>query len=205
MKNDSPQLTIDEHIENAAFALWEEKGINNVSISAICHKANVSRSTFYRHFGSEKEIITSYLYSKFFFNKAPLKKEKRTNKELIKRQLFLLKDNLSRISAIYHSGYRNLLSEILWPELAALGKEGPSIFPENDYGKRFLLGGFILVFMAWAEGNEDPQGEEISAFFCQILGIEPDKERSIEEIASLSEKAKQIIYFSSSIIDNAGS
>lgn len=204
MKKNSPQSITNENIEKAAFSLWKEKGINNTSVSDICQKANISRSTFYRHYENEANIIVSYLLRFVSYNKR-LNRANSTNKELIRGQLLLLKRNYDRLSIIIASGYRRLMAELFWPELLSQKKCDLSIVSTYDYKECYSFGGFIITFMAWVESGKDEDAEEISLFFCEIFGLDPSEKRSEEEIEALAEKAKLTISLSGDLIPKVSS
>lgn len=50
-------------IVNSCLALMESKHINNITITELCERAQISRRTFYRHFDSKEAIVTFYIDS----------------------------------------------------------------------------------------------------------------------------------------------
>ncbi|MBU2669363.1 TetR family transcriptional regulator [Actinoplanes bogorensis] len=46
-----------EHIVGAAFALFEERGFAQVSVTDIASRALVGRTTFFRYFGDKQEVL----------------------------------------------------------------------------------------------------------------------------------------------------
>lgn len=201
MKNDSAQSTTKEHIEQMAFALWKEKGIDYVSISDICEKASISRSTFYRHYKGEWEIVAEYLQKLSISNLDSLANAKSlTSKEILRGQLLAFRDNYEMISLIFYSAYRKLLSEILFSDLSIFEMGKLPYSPNDDYAECYVFGGFILVFMAWVAKGDDLEGNEVSLFLCKTLGINPDKKMSSEEIRAFSDKVRKMISVSSKVI-----
>lgn len=50
------QRTIED-IESASLSLYEKRGIDGVSISALCKKSGVARSTFYIYFEDKYAVL----------------------------------------------------------------------------------------------------------------------------------------------------
>ena len=57
------EKNVSEYITEALLELLTEKNLNEISISELTDKANVSRVSFYRNFNSKNEIIEKYLYT----------------------------------------------------------------------------------------------------------------------------------------------
>lgn len=202
MKKNTHQLNTAEHIENAAFELWKVKGIQNTSISEICKSAHIGRSTFYRYYGSEKDIVLSYVLKFVTAYNAPAAKESRTNKELTRMFLLRLKQYSDKIHILATSGYKSLMAEVLWPGIEPVGAR-LSTSSSSEYTMYFSFGAFTFVFLAWSEGNDDQDAEKVSLFLCEAFGVDPDEERSEEEIRLFLDKAKQAASLSNRLIIKA--
>ena len=44
-------------IREALFECLKEKDINKITISSLCEKADINRSTFYKYYGSQYDVI----------------------------------------------------------------------------------------------------------------------------------------------------
>jgi len=53
----------DHAIQSAAFALFVERGFDNMSIDDICERAGVARTTFYRRWSSKTALIAQAIAS----------------------------------------------------------------------------------------------------------------------------------------------
>lgn len=54
---DVDRVSVRERIVDAAFALFRERGYDRTSVDDIAVATGVSRSTFFRHFGSKESVI----------------------------------------------------------------------------------------------------------------------------------------------------
>lgn len=64
-KRDEHTKQVKENIMNAADELLTKQGINYVTVSNICKKANVSIGSFYHHFSSKENVLAHYLTDAF--------------------------------------------------------------------------------------------------------------------------------------------
>ena len=46
-----------ESLKDALLALLGEKGFNDISVAELCRRADVTRATFYRHFGGIMDVV----------------------------------------------------------------------------------------------------------------------------------------------------
>lgn len=53
-------IIIIESLETALFTLMKEKNYNSISISELCNKAGVGRTSFYRYYEEKDEIIYKF-------------------------------------------------------------------------------------------------------------------------------------------------
>ena len=54
-----------KNIEDAAIDLLEHVHYDNITVTDICNKANISRQTFYKNYSGVDDVISSYIQSVF--------------------------------------------------------------------------------------------------------------------------------------------
>lgn len=59
--NENRNLYVVEHLTGAMFELLEEKNFAQISISELCDRAGVGRTSFYRNFTGKEDIVRRYL------------------------------------------------------------------------------------------------------------------------------------------------
>jgi len=57
---ETAKTTSDEFITKSLLKLLNEKDYSEIDVSMICHKAGVSRVTFYRYFSTKEEVVSRY-------------------------------------------------------------------------------------------------------------------------------------------------
>ncbi len=59
--NENRNLYVVEHLTSAMFELLEDKKFADISISELCDRAGVGRTSFYRNFAGKEDIVRKYL------------------------------------------------------------------------------------------------------------------------------------------------
>ncbi len=65
MSNEGRNAYVVEQLTGALLALLEEKPLAEISISQLCEKAGVGRTSFYRNFQEKEDILRSYIKKLF--------------------------------------------------------------------------------------------------------------------------------------------
>jgi AcrR family transcriptional regulator len=61
------KLEIRDRIEQAAYTLFKQNGIDEVSIEQICEAADVARRTFYGHYPNKQALLQSLSFNRVWF------------------------------------------------------------------------------------------------------------------------------------------
>ena len=61
MGNAAKNSYVKNRITQAEIALLEEKPLTDISISEITERAEVSRNSFYRNYGSKEDVLREYI------------------------------------------------------------------------------------------------------------------------------------------------
>lgn len=59
--NESRNAYVVEHLTGAMLALLEEKPIGEISVSELCDRAGVGRTSFYRNFETKEDIVRKHI------------------------------------------------------------------------------------------------------------------------------------------------
>lgn len=177
--NQRIRLTI-QLLEEALLKLLQEKTIYEISIKELCDVAGINRSTFYKHFNSQFDLLM-YMEDKFMKEIGECLKSYgqkiSLNKRLIKI-LDLIKDNLSFTKL--------LLNNNIDPEFATKLFKKPdivdvinndNIFTYTDpkmkqYAVIFKMEGCFSVLKSWINNNCDISSKQLSEYLLTFTGYE---------------------------------
>ena len=177
--NQRIRLTI-QLLEEALLKLLQEKTIYDISIKELCDVAGINRSTFYKHFNSQFDLLM-YMEDKFMEEIGECLKSYgqkiSLNKRLIKI-LDLIKDNFSFTKL--------LLNNNIDPEFATKLFKKPdivdvinndNIFTYTDpkmkqYAVIFKMEGCFSVLKSWINNNCDISSKQLSEYLLTFTGYE---------------------------------
>ncbi len=165
-----------ERIAEAFIELVEEQNTYKVSVEAICKRANISKSTFYRYF-SDKYEVTEYIYKKEIV--APLEKMTYGISEDGKLHI---KDTASHIFAVIYGRknfYRvlinetgqNSLEEFLIKENISGSHKYLNMFAKNmtetdiDYFAYCYAKFFVDLLKKWLNDERNVTPEKLANYF----------------------------------------
>ena len=151
-----------KNISLALYALVLRKPYEEISISDICRKANVSRVSFYHYYDTKDDILIQFSDEKFaeFFDDIA-KKDSISFEELITEMFIYLKSISRQLTMLRYARKEDIL-------LAQFHSYGKYIFAhaltgnvvkdkKNPYLLPFWVGGLFAVIMQWLdEGMATP-------------------------------------------------
>lgn len=65
MSNEGRNAYVTEHITAAMLSLLKEKPLVEITISELCDRAGVGRTSFYRNFQEKEDILKEYIRRMF--------------------------------------------------------------------------------------------------------------------------------------------
>lgn len=143
-------------ITDAFLKLFNKNKYNDITISKICYKAQVSRITFYRNFEAKDDIIRYYFDSiKFSFTK-PNYENKDNLKNLLNEYFKYLYNYKDFISLIIDNNLDYLLKEVMLKSLNSLDLSNFSIYKNDeniDFAFDFIASTLLSVISLWSKHN----------------------------------------------------
>lgn len=144
-------------LQETAIKLFSEHGYDNVSVNSICKACNVSKTTFYFHFESKKDIIMDFYY------KANIDSERYIN-DILKSsssvcQLWnICEPYIQRSAEAGVSITRQVFKEFLYDK-------GASILPDNIY----LHDSMIQLLTRAQESGDIANSSDIDTLFNTMI------------------------------------
>lgn len=153
-------------------ALSRKSAFNEISISALCIRAGVSRMYFYRHFDTFDDIITQRINDDFLYFLRLIDHQNINNPEAIIKTFFqVLEPDLPELSTFLKSDRADLIQTIFQNDLNELSKVEALPFPKNQnpYWKVFTSGGLTRILVTWFGKDKPESANEMGKLVSEIV------------------------------------
>ena len=181
-KSESKYFNTAVRFNKALLSLLEKKAFEYISISEICEKAGVNRSTFYLHYENTSDLLRETIayvldnFSSYFsvdiksistkFSNCDLQDLKFVNEKYLYPYLLFIKENQRVFSAVLSqpaafdskSIFQRLFDNIFKPILDRF--EYPS--EEQNYVMMFYLNGITAIIIEWLKDDCQKSIEDIA-------------------------------------------
>ena len=171
-------------LHEALLSLIAAKHYEPITITDICRRANVGRSTFYAHYASKDDLMRSALgcLRDIVANRSADGSGQGRPKSGIltfspivlehARNHFHLHGRLGdRGNAVVHDAVRQTLSDLVRSELAAGVGENRKNAPPRELVVQFIVGAYMAVVTWWLDGGAKLSPQQVDAML-QRLAIE---------------------------------
>ena len=187
-KSESKYFNTAVRFDKALLSLLEKKPFEYITISEICEKAGVNRSTFYLHYENTADLLketTAYVLENFAsyfsidaesvvaqFASCELQDLKFINEKYLHPYLSFIKDNQQVFSAVLSQPstfdskaiFKRLFDNIFKPILDRFH------YPrdEQNYVMMFYLNGITAIITEWLKDGCQKSIEDVSAiiYYC---------------------------------------
>ena len=143
-------------IRLALFECLKEKDINKITISSLCEKADINRSTFYKYYGSQYDVI---------------KEMEQEVIQLINKQL---NDQPKETSFIQLLQFLKSNVDNEFPKqvlaLDSINNQLEQVSQNNPYIKNYILFGSLATIQQWIDAGCIESCEEIANIINHIVG-----------------------------------
>ena len=181
-KSESKYFNTAVRFNKALLSLLEKKAFEYISISEICEKAGVNRSTFYLHYENTSDLLRETIayvldnFSSYFsvdiksistkFSNCDLQDLNFVNEKYLYPYLLFIKENQRVFSAVLSqpaafdskSIFQRLFDNIFKPILDRF--EYPS--EEQNYVMMFYLNGITAIIIEWLKDDCQKSIEDIA-------------------------------------------
>lgn len=192
MQNQRIRLT-KTMLKDALLCLLEEKNIDKITIQAICARAQINRTTFYKYYGSQYDLLED-IENDFF---AELEKYLLSNENVELNAMLHIMEFLQ----VNQTNFRHMLKSCSSQDFAerlfslpfirtSLDHTILNLFPDSqkDYVHRFIFNGSYAIIRKWIDqGCQESPAEiaELVFYLCNALYQQCDqspykKEKSLK-------------------------
>ena len=188
-KSESKYFNTAKKMDKALISLLEEKSFEYITVSEICKRAEVNRSTFYLHYENTVDLLDEtarFLLDDFmsYFNidvknitnrikESSLDELNFISNEYLQPYLTYIKDNkivfstvlLHSVSFGFNDIFQRLYENIFNPILERYN------YPTADrkYAMMFYLNGIIAIVTEWLKDGCEKTIEEVSRIICGCI------------------------------------
>ena len=142
-RREKRKLEIRARIEDAAYTLFKEQGIEETSIEQICQEADVARRTFYGYFPNKHALLAGLGVSRLYSRMEPMLRELVENHSTTRARLEAMIDYIES----NYAGYEDIDR--------ALILQAPSTLHNHPETQKALgdssIGGFAALIRAGVE------------------------------------------------------
>lgn len=140
-------------IREVLFECLKEKDINKITISGLCEKADINRSTFYKYYGSQYDVIKEMEQEVIQLINEQLNDQPKETSFI--QLLQFLKSNKETIKIFFECNVDN---------------EFPKQVSQNDpYIKNYILFGSLATIQQWIDAGCIESCEEIANIINRIV------------------------------------
>lgn len=163
--------------------LLETKSFDNITIQDLCEKANVRRSTFYRHFNDKYDLLNHIVGTLIeYFRTLHLpeidpKDPRQFFNKFMKDILLFISDNKAMVKSVISINIYSEVYQTLYNQIYAVVKRqiefdkqiGQFYIDEFIYGE-FLAGGILSVILNWIQYGQQSIDDVSSDIVTMICG-----------------------------------
>lgn len=158
-------------LREALFAAAREDAFDDVSVQALCDRANVGRSTFYAHFADKEDLLMSGFAE---LGRAFRDRDDHGSGELrfVLPMLEHVRDHwwlfrklrCSRSGALVRDRLLAVVADLVGDELRAAAPDGPL----RDHAARYVAAAFVETARFWLDEDNRRPADQVAAAFAAL-------------------------------------
>lgn len=168
-------LTAVNLIIDALFELMKEHSYEKISITAIAHKADVSRLSYYRNFQTKEDIVLMFFeqeFGKFSMEISLLEEQEISFYNLVSISFTYWKKSAERIRMLIRDEQVYLIYASFNRYAYILVDRYKSRFQLSAWQTKFLEGGIMIVLLEWIQNGCSESPDEIAEDLSNKYKIE---------------------------------
>ena len=153
-------------IREALFECLKEKDINKITISSLCEKADINRSTFYKYYGSQYDVIKEMEQEVIKLINAQLNDQPKETSFI--QLLQFLKANKETIELFFACNVDNEFPKQVLA-LDSINNQLEKVSQNDPYIKAYILFGSLAIIQQWIDAGCIESCEEIANIINRIV------------------------------------
>lgn len=173
MENQRVRLT-KKMLKIALMELLKEKPIEKITIRELCSKAEINHTTFYKHYGSQYDLLAEIESDYFKELEHCLLEDGEESRDGLTSALRFLDREKERWKVLINTVHEEVLAKRLFeiPIISKLLDEYLRTMPDEnkrDYIRLFLCQGGYAIIRDWINHENKDTPEEISALIWSLI------------------------------------
>ena len=173
-------------VETCLFELLRVKQFQNISISEIINESDVSRQSFYNHFGTKEKILESAFHRHFknLLSKIEITEDIFSSTKVVLKIFEEFQPLKEQLKPLYTAGLEPFMMKNFEDFYDYYIQEFVGIKVNDEKEKKFLIilgklivGGFNSIFSKWVIGEIEYSSEDLTKAIlsCYVGGFEKMK------------------------------
>lgn len=162
MSNEGRNAYVIEHITKSLLELLENKMIEDITISELCHSAGIGRASFYRNFNSKEDILKVYINQLFDVWKSNWEK---SNSLPISFGIGMIFEHFEQHKAFYRLLKERRLIYLLKDVILDMMELKPDLPKAQVYAKAFAAYSLYGWIEVWFQRGMQESAEEMKQLF----------------------------------------
>ena len=173
-KEDRRTAMTKRMLKDALIEMLKEKDIYHISIRELCERADVNRTTFYKYYGSQFDLLTDMENDLLFFLAALVKDPEADTRKAIETACTYLEDHLDFARQIFNNNVdpafpQKVFSMESVKEAVMKKRDDRHEDQESEYLYNYMTYGAYRVVCVWLNKGERESPREIAGILAKML------------------------------------
>ncbi len=169
----------NQMLKDALTQLLERKDIYHIAVREICDTADVNRSTFYKHYGSQFDLLTDMENDMLSLVEESITKNSNSREKIIEDACRFLECNIRFARLLLNNNVdpsfpqklfsltslRDAVSKLTRDSHPGLNRNGPA----DEYTFNYVIHGAYQVIRVWINKEDREKPEEFADILCRII------------------------------------
>ncbi len=161
-------------LKDALIEMLKEKDIYNISIRELCERADVNRSTFYKHYGSQFDLLADMENNMLDFIAKTIKSNEAEPEKIVIAVCKYIEENIEFARLIINNNVDPAFAQKLFAMESVKTNtlkrfSGSSNDAELEYIYSFLTYGAFRVMCVWLNKEDREEPEVLARLVSQLM------------------------------------
>lgn len=174
-KKENRRITMTKRmLKDALIEMLKEKDIYHISIRELCERADVNRTTFYKYYGSQFDLLTDMENDMLDFIAKAIKSNEAEPEKIIASACRYLEDNIEFARLIINNNVDSAFPQKIFDmdtvKSAALRKyPDKQNSAELEYIYNFVTNGAFRIICVWLNKEKRESPENLAKLINQLM------------------------------------